>query len=365
MTETLPAHSHLGASSAERWMGCPGSVTLIQAIQSAPGYEEDDPDYRRDGTQAHALAAHCLEGEIDAWEADADQFPELTADMMDAVQEYLDFVRTQEGERDYELRVHVPEFHPAFFGTLDCVVHSTEVHIIDYKHGVGVVVDAEDNPQLMYYAYGLVNKDHYPPERVVKLTIVQPRAFHPDGTIRTWETTVGHIRQWAEEVLKPAMLATADLDYLALGSWCRFCPAKLVCPAYDGLAKKALQGSLPITYADAQQLKMLVRAVEEDVFKRLMNGEEVDGAKLVKKRANRVFKEAAPLADTFGEDAWEPRKLKSPAEISKLPQGKTFVAEYAFVPDTGFTVASIDDDKRTAVRLKTPEEKYGDPLQYA
>src|SRR6478609_1680674 len=139
MPDTLPEHSPLGASSAERWMNCPGSVTLIQALRSSPDYEEADPDYRRDGTQAHALAAHCLEGDIDCWEVDQAQFPELTAEMMNAVQEYLDYVRSLNGHRWTERRVHLPEFHVSFFGTLDCVVESgMDCHVIDYKHGVGV-----------------------------------------------------------------------------------------------------------------------------------------------------------------------------------------------------------------------------------
>ena len=362
---TLPEHSPLGASSAERWMSCPGSVTLISALKASPDYVEDDPDYRRDGTQAHALAAHCLEADIDAWQADETQFPELTAEMMGAVQEYLDFVRSLPGKREVEVRVHLPDFHPSFFGTLDCVVVGPgSLHIIDYKHGVGVVVDAEDNPQLKYYARGRFDpwlKDDAP----VKLTIVQPRAFHPDGTIRTWETTVGEIRRWAEEELRPAMEATADFEYLEMGQHCRFCPAKMVCPAFDGLARRALAG-VRVTYDEAQQLKMLVRAVEDKAYADLIAGKDPAevGAKLVNKRSIRVWKENAPVVDRFGEDAWKPRDLRSPAEVEKLPRGKDFVAEFAYTPENGYTVASLTD-KKPAVKVKTLEEKYGDPAQYA
>jgi len=368
----LPEHSPLGASSAERWMNCPGSVTLIAALKSSPDYVEDDPDYRRDGTQAHELAAFCLERDIDAWmAADEAQFPDLTADMLGAVQEYLDFVRLLPGRREVEVRVHVPDFHPQFFGTLDCV-HVDEpgecIYITDYKHGVGVVVDAEDNPQLKYYAYGCIGsaENYFVLDEIkVKLTIVQPRAYHPDGTIRTWETTVGEIRRWAEEELRPAMDATKDVDYLALGQWCRFCPAKLVCPAYEGLAQKAMLGH-PVSYDEAQQLKMLVRAVEDRAYADLMAGKPAEevGAKLVAKRSDRVWKENAPVVDRFGEDAWKPKELLSPAGLEKLPGGKMFVAEYAYQPENGYRVASLSD-KKAAVKLKTLEEKYGDPAQYA
>ncbi|MGE3279711.1 MAG: DUF2800 domain-containing protein [Alphaproteobacteria bacterium] len=369
---TLPAHSPLGASSAERWMNCPGSVTLADLFRSSPGYVEDDPDYRKDGTQAHELAAHCLDNGIDAWEADANQFPDLTSDMMNAVQEYLDYVRAQPGTREVEVRVHLPDFHPSFYGTLDCVVVDREastIHVIDYKHGVGIVVDAIENPQLMYYAYGKIgDRENYflPNDVPVKLTIGQPRAIHRDGTFRTWETTVGHIREWAETVLKPAMEVTQDIEYLELGEHCRFCPAKMICPAFDGLAKKALRGGVQLTYAEAQQLKMIIKAVEEDTMRRLLAGERPEdvGAKLVKKRSFRVFKGGAPIEQTFGDDAWE-KKLRSPAAIEKLPGGKAFVSEWAFMPDSdGYTVAPLND-QRTATSPKNDVDKWGDPAKWA
>src|SRR6266550_1405010 len=125
---TLPEHSALGASSAERWMNCSGSVALIHALKTADGYVEDDPDYRRDGVSAHALAAYCLENDVDCWEAPLEGFPGLTEDMMSAVQTYLDFTRSLPGRSRYvETRVHRPEFHPLFYGTLDfAAIHVTE-----------------------------------------------------------------------------------------------------------------------------------------------------------------------------------------------------------------------------------------------
>jgi hypothetical protein len=366
----LPAHSQLGASSSERWMNCPGSVSLIAMLNQLPPEDDvllTDPEYRRDGTEAHALAAYCLQNDLDCWEADdPEQWPNVSGDMMTAVQEYLDYVRALPTvERYVEQRVHLPDFHPDFFGTLDCaVVAPDRLHVVDYKHGVGVVVDAERNSQLMYYAWGYLATRQYDDSHPVALTIVQPRAFHPDGQIRSWETTVGHIREWAETELRPAMGVTQDLEYLCLGDWCRFCPAKLVCPAFDGLAKKALR-STEITYAEAQQLKMMVKAIEEKAFERLMAGKSVEGAKLVKKRSYRQWKEEAEqaLATKFGQKAYE-TKLKSPAVIEKELGGKEMVAEFAFTPDAGYTVALATDVTRKEVKPVSDVEKYGDPAKY-
>lgn len=368
----LPAHSPLGASGAERWMNCPGSITLIELLRSSGDGHQDDPDYRRDGTQAHALAAHCLEQGLDCWEVEAAHFPDLNAEMMGAVQTYLDFVRELPGKHFVETRVYRPEFHECFYGTMDFAAVNLEegyVHFVDYKHGVGVLVEVEDNPQLMYYAYGFIAEDHgtYPDDMPLAISIVQPRGFHPKGAIRTWRTTASHIRQWAAEQLHPAMEATADLEYLAMGEWCRFCPAKTVCPAFAGLAAKALN-KIELTYQECRQLKMLVAARLKEIEQQLVDGADPQelGAKLVEKRADRVWKDDAQpvLVEKLGEDAWQEPKLRSPAQVEKLVGGKALVAEWAYKPDAGYSVAAIDD-KRAQYKPKTPEEKYANALKWA
>src|SRR5208282_2551090 len=88
----LPTHSPLGASSAERWMKCPGSVRLIQSLHLP---ETDEPDYRREGTAAHEAIAHCLRNDLDAWEVVDKVFYDtpVSVEMADAIQSYLDTVR--------------------------------------------------------------------------------------------------------------------------------------------------------------------------------------------------------------------------------------------------------------------------------
>ena len=44
---------------------------------------------------------------------------------------------------------------PEGFGTGDCVIVADKaLHIIDFKYGQGVLVSAENNPQMMLYALG-------------------------------------------------------------------------------------------------------------------------------------------------------------------------------------------------------------------
>lgn len=373
----LPEHSALGASSAERWMNCSGSVALTHAIKTGEGFIDDDPDYRRDGVSAHALAAWCLEHGADCYEAPLDQFPELTADMMTAVQVYIDYARSLPGDRYVETRVHRPEFHELFYGTLDfAAIMRTVDHarFLDYKHGEGVLVEVRRNPQLMYYVYGFIGEDktEYPDAMAVELGVVQPRAQHPDGPIRIWTTTAGEIRQWAHDVLRPAMDRTMNDRFLSVGEWCRFCPAKIVCPAMTSLADElTFHRETPLQampremlgelYGKSKFLRMMFKALDDEVARRVLAGDVVPGAKAVKKITDRVFKDGAPVADTFGDAAWVPAKLKTPPGIEALPGGKDFVAEWAFSPDGGVTVAP-ESDRRAAVSV-SPEAKYGDPQE--
>jgi hypothetical protein len=369
--ETLPAHSPLGASSAERWMNCPGSVALIKSL---PATDEEEPDYRRDGVQAHALAAACLDHDLNAWEMIGEvDFPDVTAEMASAVQVYLDFVRALPGKHFVETRVHRPEFHPSFFGTLDfAAVSRTEgsLHFVDYKHGAGVYVEVRDNPQLKYYAYGFIGESaDYDDAEKVTLTIVQPRCDWSNEGPRSWDTTVGELRAWARDVLKPAMDATAKDLYLDMGEWCRFCPAKLVCPAMAVLADRALKwvvADAPMSkfdpevlatwYAHLPQLKMMTKAIEGETYRRLSEGTPVPGAKLVYGKTDRVWKADAPVEQKFGDAAWE-RKIVSPAAAEKLVGGKEFVHEYAFKP-TGKPTVAPADDSRPAITIQTSEQAF-------
>ena len=397
-SDQLPLHSPLGASSAERWLNCPGSTALVAAL--GPTDDQDDPDYRRDGILAHELASTCLKNGTDCWE-ETDAFPTIAPDHMAAVQTYLQYVRglpPDDGQHYIEQRVHLPEFHPQFYGTVDfALVQRTKgVHIVDYKHGEGVVVEVEDNPQLKYYAFGFIEADGadiHPDDEAVTLTIVQPRVpWHPDGIIRSWNTTAGELRKWAYDTLRPAMVNAYSygemphidgLDKFQIGEWCRFCPAKLLCPAMreaadittdpvraddirtdpDTLDEKEMAWYLGVWPA----AKMFYKALEERADRLLLAGTAGPELKAVRKVVNklafRVWNETAEVAVAakLGEAAYTKPALISPAEAEKLPGGKDLVREYAFKPDNGLTGAPIDD-RRQAVDVKPMapmEERYG------
>lgn len=381
-------HSPLGASGAERWMNCPGSVALLRELTLPVS---DEPDYLKEGTAMHEAAEHCLRGGLDTWEIVGQVFNDITIDepMANAIQVYLDVCRRDIDRAAYhyiELPISSP-VHPDFYGTLDfaAIIGTSPAHgqfvvpdlvvVTDLKGGEGIIVEPDDNPQLKYYAYGPIDKNpHWDDETKVILRICQPRAFHPLGEVtREWETTVGEIREWVKDILVPAMAATELDNSLDAGPWCRFCPAKLVCPMLTSLFRAACtanpkevvnysDASIARSYQHTQAVKFYLKALEEEVFRRLNSGVEMTGAvKLVNKKANRVFKPGAEdvFKDKLGPDAYTSPSLKSPAELEKVsPAAKALVKEWAYMPSTGYTVA-LWDDPRTGVKVQTTTEAFG------
>jgi hypothetical protein len=377
MTETLPIHSPLGASSAERWMKCPGSVALIKSV----GYAEtEEPDYRREGTAAHEAVAHCLRQKLDAWEVIGEKFygTEVDVEMADAIQVYLDTVRPLMVEGAViliEHRISAPD-HPLFYGTVDCATISDSLLTVsDFKYGQGVVVEVENNLQIMYYAYGILLQ--FPDVRRVALRIVQPRGFHPDGPVRRWVIDADYIIGWAQGTLLPAMEAVAVDNSLDVGDHCRFCTAKLVCPlltsvfraaatSVPGAAVSRTDANVALEYPLLKAAEMYIKAHKADILNRLMDGNLKDNGvcKLVNKKADRVWKPEAKTVfiDKYGDTAMTTPELKSPAQMEKIDgSSKKLVHEYAFTPQSGYTVADIND-KRPAVLPQKSTTVFKDAL---
>lgn len=374
-TAVRPAHSPLGASGAERWMACPGSVALLGLVGEDIS---DEPDYRREGIAMHEGAAHALENDLDAWELVGMEFnaTPMTPDLCDPLQIYLDHCRSLGGERYVEYPISSP-VHPQFYGTLDFGSLSETIEIVDLKCGQGIMVEIEDNPQVKYYAFGLIDglerhrgKQLWDNDTVVELTICQPRGFHSDGPVRRWETSVGELKAWVHDQLVPAMHATEFDQSLQVGEWCRFCPAKLVCPMLTSLFQAACLAN-PAHIPDmndeavgrnftlAAGVKHYLKALELEAYNRAMRGRTIPGGKLVHKKANRVWKEGAvALAkERFGADAWNEPDFKTPAQMEKVPAAKEWVKEFAFTPTSGLTFV-LETATGQAVQTTAPADRF-------
>ena len=346
-------------------MHCPGSVALVQRF-GKPSEQGDGPDYRWQGTVAHAAIADCLQHGFEAWEVVGREYEGhvLTSELAEGVAFYLEVTRAmREDPRAtlilVEQKLSAADIHPALFGTVDlAVVMGNMLRIADYKNGAGISVDVQENPQEMYYAFlMLVKLKRDDPEtfkaiRHVELTIVQPNDFNPAGKVRTWLTTPEFIMHWGETDLINAMcLADKGQPRLDVGEHCRFCPAKLICPAQQVLfaqlaaanpadAKVMTDAELDRYYDLVEPAMIFIRAIQQETFARLMAGADLTRSKLVKKQADRVWRDGAleRFSRLYGTQAFTEPKLKSPAQMEDLPQAAALVKELAYTPDTGLTV---------------------------
>ncbi len=359
-------HSRLGGSGAERWMECHGSVALLDHLGLPPS--DEDTEWRIEGVAMHDCAAYCLINGCDAWERvgakHGDPAIEITPAFADAVQVYLDYCRTLPGKAYVEYQISSP-VHKEYFGQLDFGAVGLDpedsrpmIHIVDFKGGAGIMVDVVENKQERYYAFGLIDGIERQEGTVfddatrVVLAIVQPRGYLEP--VRIWETTVGEIKAWVHNDLIPHMLATEYDDSLNAGDWCRFCPAKLVCPLLTAMFEAGAKANpkhvvelsdqaVFLNWGASRAVKHYIKALEADTLRRLLTG--VDGGKhvhLERKKANRVWNgdQAEAARERFGDSAFTTPELKSPPQIEELPGGKPWVKQRAYKPDTGYTVAA-------------------------
>ena len=245
MTTILPTvHATLGASSSHRWKECPGSVRLSEGI------EDKSSPYAREGTAAHELAAECLTrggqaadriGDIiTVTEKEGDERVEyeieVTEEMATAVQTYVDAVREKAAMGNVvriETRFDLTPLNPPapMFGTADAVIYRRDdkhLFVDDYKHGQGVTVQAENNPQLMYYALGAVVDLQAKPEKIT-VTVHQPRS-RADETVRAWTFGWDDLIAFKKDLFEAAEKTQQEDAPLNPGDHCRFCPLADSCP---------------------------------------------------------------------------------------------------------------------------------------
>ena len=138
---------------------------------------------------------------------------------------------------DIEFQVNLDKYFPVsppvpVFGTVDAAaLVDRTLEVIDYKNGAGVTVSPVQNPQLMFYAAGVLAKLPGDLIQFIKLTVVQPNAIGVPP-VRSWEISVVDLLMWVDEVLVSGVASCARDDApLVPGDWCRFCPVVHACPA--------------------------------------------------------------------------------------------------------------------------------------
>lgn len=380
-------HSPLGGSATHRFLNCSGSFLMQREEIENGTYENIESEYAKLGTAAHLLGSTCLTTGKEPYEYLGEEFDGYKAGWpeeidLDAVSSYVVHCReimdkNPGGEAMIEKTIHMPRFHSLLKGTVDFgywVLHK-KIWLRDYKNGEGIGVYVHENEQLLYYAFLLVIQpefDSWSPQTPISLGIVQPNFFGIFEEPEVWEVTMERVLAWGYNTLLPRMKALTDAkgytpEDFQPGDWCQFCPVLLDCPKMQDAFETYAAGEedfimmlsnaeLDAYYAKRDAAMRFKNALDGVIHARLTTGkaEEFKNAKLVEKRTNRVWKPGSEpaLAAAFSEHAYNPRKIKSPAQIEKLSsRGKEMALEYGYKPDAnGLSVAPMSDPRPAAVR---------------
>ena len=224
----MGAHALLSPSAAQRWMNCPPSACLEREFPSSSS------EAAAEGTAAHALCEHKLRKFLKL--RSKRPHSDFENDEMDRCSDaYVSFVQEQMGDIPspmvlVEQRLDLTRYVPEAFGTADCIIVGGDMlRVIDFKYGMGVLVSAEHNPQMMLYALGALDLlDGIYDIRTISMSIFQPRREN----VCTWSLTKEDLLRWArDDLVEKARLAYAGEGIFCAGEWCTFCRAAVRCRA--------------------------------------------------------------------------------------------------------------------------------------
>lgn len=320
-------HALLSASSSHRWLNCPPSARLCER------YEDRGSDYASEGTDAHTLCEYklrCALGEDLSHVADirdtldfySEEMEECASGYAAYVLELLETAKQTCADPVLliEQRLDFSRYVEGGFGTGDCVIIADGIlHIVDYKHGQGVLVEAEDNPQMKLYALGALDLfDGIYDISEVSMNIYQPRRYN----ISTHTVFKESLYKWADEVLRPAaeLAFTGEGDYQC-GAWCQFCKAKHKCRkrAECNLQLARYDFKLPPLLEDDEIESILDKLddlaawaadIKDYALKAALAGKRWNGWKLVEGRAIRRYVSEETAADVVSAAGYDPYEHK-------------------------------------------------------
>lgn len=369
-------HTLLSPSSSHRWLNCTPSPRLEEQ------FPNNDTTAAAEGTAAHALCEHKLKKALKmrskrpVSEYDSDEM-ELCSDG------YVEYVleKLTEAKKLCSDPLVLIEQHLDFskyvtdgFGTGDCLIIADDtIHIIDFKYGQGVVVDATDNPQMKLYALGALEMyaGIYDIKQIA-LTIYQPRRNH----ISEWEISVDDLLEWAytELKVKAELAYNGEGDYCA-GEWCTFCRAAVKCRA-------RAEAKLQLAQYEFAQPPLLSDEEIEDILGKLddltawakdikeyaedaaiNHGKKWTGFKVVEGRSVRKYTDEDAVAEAAKLHGYKDifkQSLITITEMEKLLGKREFneiLGDLVYKPP-GKPMLVPESDKRPAINTTTATDEF-------
>ena len=368
-------HAFLSASASHRWLNCPPSAKLCESLP------DQTSSFAQEGTDCHELCAYLVEKAIGKdVKNPTENLTYYNAEMQNCAEEYCSYVLEQlEEAKKYcadpmvfiEQRLDFSRWVENGFGTGDCLILADQVlQIIDYKHGLGVLVESDHNSQMMCYALGALEAFDgiYDIDRVT-MTIFQPRR----DNISTWSCTKEELLKWADEVLAPtAALAYEGKGEFKAGEHCQFCKVKANCRkrAEFNLELAQYDFAMPDTLDEMEIAAILEKVdqliawgndIKDYALVQAQAGTHFDGWKIVEGRSNRKFTDEAAVATAVTEAGFDPyeKKLLGITAMSSLLGKKQFdelLGGLVYKPP-GKPALVPESDKRPAMNTATDDFK--------
>jgi hypothetical protein len=358
-------HSKIvGGSTAKRVINCPGSVALVATMP-----QQEGSSYANEGSLLHEAIAivmdtGCAPEDMVGFEAHGLTVTDelLERKLLPALALLADYDPLALMEFEVEQTVDFGEFLPGVFGSSDVVGRlDGKAVILDWKFGDGVMVEAEESEQLMFYAAAAMRTPScawaFKDVTEVECVIIQP------PYLRTWTTTVERILKFERELARAVSASRLPDAPIKSGDWCKWCTAKPVCPiktgALDRMKRDAMQtinvDKLATYLAAAPEIEDFLAQCRALAHQMLENDVPVPGYKLVAKRATRHWADPATAQDALiglGLTKTDVTKteLLSVAQAEKvLKKHKIDLPSDMVVAVSSGSTLAVDTDPRPAV----------------
>jgi len=400
-TEEKRNHALLSASSSKQWLNCTSSARI------RADFPETTSDAAEEGTLAHkfcelklrklflepGMSDRTFKTAINKLKKDKRYSPEMDR-FTDEYADYVQKIAYGYASAPYvavEKQVSYDHVAPEGFGTADCIIAAgTDLHIVDFKYGKGIVVSAEENSQMGLYALGaLAAYGMIYPIRDVYFHIVQPRVHN----FSTWATNTRDLSTWADTMVKPAAeKAFRGEGEFKPGAWCDDC---FCCIA--GTCRARMKENLPVLqeHTDPVTGKMSdetllsngeigkilpllakalpwIKKVQEAALEKLLNGETIPGWKLVEGRSNRELTDAKAAYDALVKAGYKkamfyeqtPLPLTQAEKLITKEDYDRILLPFVHKPKGKPTLAPEEDKRRAYVKDSTPEQDFGGDNAY-
>lgn len=372
----MTQHSILAPSSAARRIQCPGSTLLEAAYPETEATPE-----AAEGEASHWAAAEMLSGRLVDIGQIAPNGVVLTPEMVEGADLYYDdVVRTlkpygvEPRQGAVEQQIAIPRVHPQSFGTPDYAVwlRFGSLAVWDYKFGHRYV-EVYENPQLVEYVAGLLHGillQGYSDQAIdVTVKIVQPRAYHRNGPIRSWSFKASDIRAHINIAETAAHEALGPEPRQRVGPECRDCRARHACVTLQRAAMRELDEAsreqplelppaalgleLAMLREGIKRMEARASGLEEQALAQVKRGVQVPGWSAEhgagRQRWAKSAAEVLAVGSMFGLDLAKPVEPVTPVQaVAKglLPEMLAVLAETprggaALVRDNGSRARAI------------------------